>query len=283
MPDIACVNGRFMPLAGATVSVEDRGYQFGDGVYEVVRTYAGVPFQLDAHLARLDRSAKAVGISLPLGIPEWERTIIEGIRLAGYPECKVYIQVTRGVAPREHGVPIGVEPTVVMTVREIGGVDERLRLNGVDVITLEDARWGRCDIKSLNLLPNVLARQQAKEADAFEAVLVWNGEVTEGAVSNVMAVRAGAVCTPPLGTRILDGVTRRVVLDLARREGIPIQERHLPLDELRAADEVLLTGTTVEVLAVVRVDGALIGAGSPGPVTKLLEDRFRGLVGRSGH
>ena len=283
MPDIACVNGRFMPLAGATVSVEDRGYQFGDGVYEVVRTYAGVPFQLDAHLARLDRSAKAVGISLPLGIPEWERTIIEGIRLAGYPECKVYIQVTRGVAPREHGVPIGIEPTVVMTVREIGGVDERLRLNGVDVITLEDVRWGRCDIKSLNLLPNVLARQQAKEADAFEAGLVWNGEVTEGAVSNVMAVRAGAVCTPPLGTRILDGVTRRVVLDLARREGIPIQERRLPLDELRAADEVLLTGTTVEVLAVVRVDGALIGAGSPGPVTKLLEDRFRGLVGRSGH
>lgn len=278
MPDIGFLNGRFMPLQETMISVEDRGYQFGDGVYEVIRTYGGVPFQLEAHLARLERSAQAIGLPVPYQLREWRSFVAEGIRLGAHPESKVYIQLTRGVAPRDHVFPAGCSPTTVMTVREMRPLAPALRETGVGVMTLEDFRWGRCDIKSINLLPNVLARQRAKEAGAFEAVFVREGTVTEGAVSNVMAVKAGTLITAPEGERILAGVTRAVILALARKEGVPVQERFLGLEELRAADEVFLTGTTVEVLAVVRVDEAPIGIGIPGELTGLLGARFLSTV-----
>ncbi len=279
MPDIGFVNGRFMPLAEATIPVEDRGYQFGDGIYEVIRTYRGVPFQLEAHVARLEQSAKAIELPLPCRTSEWSRYVGEGLRLAEYPECKVYIQLTRGVAPRDHLFPAHASATVVMTVRNMPEPDQSMYDAGVEVITVEDLRWGRCDIKTINLLPNVLARQLAREAGAFEAILVRDGEVTEGAVSNVMMVRAGVLVTPPAGPRILSGVTRGVVLDLARKGGMAVEERTLTVDELRTAEEVFLTGTTVEVLPAVRVDRAPVGAGRPGELTRLLSARFRSLVG----
>jgi len=278
MADIGFLNGRFMPLAEAMVPVEDRGYQFGDGVYEVIRTYRGVPFQLEAHVARLERSAVAIGLPLPFRAAEWSSYVAEGIRLAGYAESKVYIQLTRGVAPRDHLFPVGTPPTAVMTVRQMRSLDPVLCATGVPVITVADLRWGRCDIKSLNLLPNVMARQQAKDAGAFEAIFVRAGEVSEGAVSNVMLVRAGVLVTAPADERILSGVTRAVVLDLARKEGILVEERAIRVEELRGADEIFLTGTTVEILPVIGVDGVVVGTGKRGELTRLLSHRFRSFV-----
>ena len=274
MPDIAFVNGRFMLLADAMVSIEDRGFQFGDGVYEVIRTYGGRPFELDAHLARLDRSARALEIGQPYSHGQWERHIIEGIRRAAYPEAKIYLQITRGVAPRDHAYAADLSPTVVMTVRELRPLSPSVQTAGVEAMTIEDIRWGRCDIKSVNLLANVLARQQAKQAQMFEAILVKDGLVSEGAVSNVMVVRDGVVITAPEGPRILSGVTRAVVLQIAKQESIPLEERYVSRSDLYDADEIFLTGTTVEVIGVVRVDGKTIGGGKPGPVTQRLAKRL---------
>lgn len=274
MPDIAFVNGRFIPLAEAMVSIEDRGFQFGDGVYEVIRTYDGCPFELDEHLARLDRSARALDLRQPYSRELWRQHILEGIRRAAYPESKVYLQITRGVAPRDHAYAADLSPTVVMTVRELHPLSLSVQAAGVEAMTIEDIRWGRCDIKSVNLLANVLARQQAKQAKVFETILVKDGQVTEGAVSNVMVVRDGAVITAPEGPRILSGVTRAVVLRIARQEGCHVDERYFSRQDLYDADEVFLTGTTVEVLGVVRVDGKTIAGGKPGPITQRLAIRF---------
>ncbi len=278
MPDIGFVNGRFTPLDEATVSVEDRGFQFGDGIYEVIRTYHGEPFQLDAHLARLERSAKAIELSLPWSVQQWATHVRDGITRSGYAESKVYLQLTRGAAPRDHVFPAAAKPTAVLTVREMKPLDPNLQASGVSVMTMDDWRWGRCDIKSVNLLPNIMARQKAKQAGAFEAVFIRNGQVTEGAVSNAMMVKAGRVFTAPEGEQILSGVTRTIVLELARKEGLPVEERFVTLDELLRADEIFLTGTTVEVLPVIRVDGKPIGSGKPGPVTQKLQAAFQRFV-----
>jgi D-alanine transaminase len=274
VPNVAFINGAFMPLAEAKVSIEDRSFQFGDGVYEVIRTYKGRPFALETHLARLDRSAKALDLIQPYSCAEWTDHVLQGISQAAYPEAKVYIQLSRGVAPRDHAYSVESTPTVVMTVREFHPLDGSLPTTGVDAMTTEDIRWGRCDIKSVNLLANVLARQQVKQAHVFEAILVKAGLVTEGAVSNVMVVQRGTVVTAPEGARILSGVTRAVVLDLAREEDLPVQERFISQADLYGADEVFLTGTTVEVLGVVRIDGKVIGDGQPGPVTQRLAASF---------
>ncbi|GDX89045.1 MAG: D-amino-acid transaminase [Nitrospiraceae bacterium] len=279
MPDVAFVNGAFVSLADAKVSIDDRGFQFGDGIYEVIRTYGGRPFELEAHLARLDRSAAALDLTQPYSLAEWTNHILEGIRRAAYPEAKIYIQLTRGVAPRDHAYEADLTPTVVLTVRELHSLSRSVQAAGVEAMTIEDIRWGRCDIKSLSLLGNVLARQQAKRAQVFEAILLKEGSITEGAVSNVMVVRGGTVMTAPEGPRILSGVTRAVVLGLARKEGLPVQERCIAQADLYGADEVFLTGTTVEVLAVVRVDGKVIKDGRPGPITQRLAAGFTGLVG----
>jgi len=274
VPEIAFVNGRFLPLADATVSVEDRGFQFGDGIYEVIRTYDGRPFELEAHLARLDRSAQALDLRQPYSRQEWTQFATEAIQRAAFPEAKIYIQITRGVAPRDHAYHDDLVPTVVMTVRELRPLSLSVRAAGVEAMTIEDIRWGRCDIKSVNLLANVLARQQAKHAQVFETILIRDGQVTEGAVSNVMLVRDGTVMTAPEGPLILSGVTRAVVFQIARQEGLHIREQYCSQADLHAAAEVFLTGTTVEVLGVVRIDGKPIGDGKPGPVTQRLATRF---------
>ena len=278
MPDVAFINGTFLPLAEAKISIEDRGFQFGDGVYEVIRTYKGRPFALETHLARLDRSAAALDLTQPYSSVEWTDHVLEGIARAAYPEAKIYIQVTRGVAPRDHAYSAEATPTVVMTVREFHQLDKSIQAVGVEAMTMEDIRWGRCDIKSINLLANVLARQQVKQARVFEAILVKGGLVTEGAVSNVMMIQKGAVVTAPEGPRILSGVTRGVVLNLALTEGLPVQERFVSQSDLYEADEVFLTGTTVEVLAVVRIDGKVIGEGRPGQITQRLARGFTSRV-----
>lgn len=279
MPDIAFVNGRFLPWKDATVSIDDRGFQFGDGVYEVVRTYRGMPFELAAHLDRLNRSAKELSLPQPYSRAQWKQWIDQGLGQAGYQEAKVYIQITRGAAPRDHAFPPEIPPTVVMTIREFHPLKLQIRQDGVSARTCEDLRWGRCDIKSLNLLGNVLAREEAKKAGVFEAILVKDGLVTEGSLSNVMAVQSGTIVTAPEGPQILSGVTRTVVLGLAEKEDLPVEERFLSVDSLYAADEVFLTGTTLEVLGVVQIDGRTIGSGRPGPITQTLAARWSILTG----
>jgi len=279
MPDIAFINGRFLPWDEATISIDDRGFQFGDAVYEVIRTYRGSPFELIAHLARLDRSARELSLRQPYTSLQWTRWIQQGLSLAGYQDAKIYIQLTRGVAPREHSFPSDILPTVVMTIRKFHALAPDVRRAGVSACTREDLRWGRCDIKSVNLLANVLAREEAKKAGVFEAILVRDGLVMEGALSNVMAVHDGLVITAPEGPRILSGVTRTVVLELAKKDDIAIEERFMPVDFLYRADEVFLTGTTLEVLGVVQIDGKTIGTGQPGPLTKMLAARWALLTG----
>jgi D-alanine transaminase len=279
MPDIAFINGRFLPWEEATVSIDDRGFQFGDAVYEVIRTYRGGPFELAAHLARLNRSASELSLRQPYTKDQWAQWIQQGLSLAGYQDAKIYIQLTRGVAPREHSFPSDILPTVVMTIRQFHPLAPEVRLAGVSACTREDLRWGRCDIKSVNLLANVLAREEAKKAGVFETILVRDGFVMEGALSNVMAVQGGVVMTAPEGPRILSGVTRTVVLALAKKDDIVIEERFIPVDVLYRAEEVFLTGTTLEVLGVVQIDGNTIGSGRPGPVTKTLAARWALLTG----
>ena len=278
MPDIAYVNGQFSPIEQATVSIEDRGFQFGDGVYEVVRTYGGVPFRLYDHLSRLETSARAVSIPVPLSRTGWEALIREGVRRSDFAACMVYIQLTRGVAPRAHLFPSPAKPTVVMTFREIPEPDGALQQQGVPAVTLPDLRWGRCSIKSLNLLANVLAKQEARDAGAVEAILVKDGLVTEGCSSNVCLVRDGTIITPPLSDQLLAGVTRAVVLELARKAGIVVDEREVPQEELTLADELFLIGTTIEVLPVSTLNGVPVGDRVPGPVTQAVREAFHRCI-----
>ena len=279
MPDIAFINGHFLPWQEATISIDDRGFQFGDGVYEVIRTYNGQPFHLDAHLERLSRSLREIKLSAPYPFSVWTKWIQEGLEKADYRDAKIYIQITRGVAPRDHAFPSASHSTVVMTIRELHAVSGETKRSGVTAQTYEDLRWGRCDIKSVNLLANVLARESARQAGVFEAILIREGMVTEGSVSNVMAVQDGVIVTAPEGPRILSGVTRSVVLSLARKAGIRVDERFIPVDALYAADEVFLTGTTVEILSIVQVDDRRIGTGCPGPVTKDLCTQWAAMLG----
>ncbi len=278
MPTIACVNGRFSPIARAMVSIEDRGFQFGDGVYEVLRSYGGKVFRLDEHLARLVQSARAIRLPMRYSLAQWRRLILRAYRMSGFPDAKVYLQLTRGPAPREHGFPEAVRPTVVITVRKLEPLSPALRRDGVSAITVPDLRWGRCDVKSLNLLANVLAREDARAAKVFEAILVRDGHVTEGAISNVFAVIEGAVRTSPTDPSILPGITRAATLDLVRAEGFALAERSVSVEELQAAEEVFLTGTTIEIVPVVSINGIKVGKGAPGPMTQRLAWRFSEMV-----
>ena len=278
MPPIAYLNGQFLPLEQARVSIDDRGFQFGDGVYEVVRVYRGKPFRLEDHLIRLERSAQAISIPMTLSVGEWERVIRDGIDRSQLEECKVYIQITRGVAPREHTFPSSSIPTMVMTVRDIASIDAVLRQGGVSAITLPDQRWGRCSIKSLNLLPNLLAKQQAKEQEAFEAILIKDGVVTEGTSSNVMMASDDVLVTPALSDQLLAGVTRQELLSLARHAGIQVEERVVKQDELMEAQEVFLAGTTIEVIGVTKLDGKPIRHGRVGPMTRRLQSMLLDAV-----
>ena len=275
MPEIAYVNGEFVPLERATIRVEDRGFQFADGVYEVVRTYGGRPFAMDEHLARLFRSLDAIELKVPLNAGQLKSIIREGIERSGFAEAIVYLQITRGYAPRHRGMPKDAEPTIVMTVRELGPPATKLRENGITVITLPEFRWTRCDIKSIALLPSVLAYHAARKAGANDAIFFDVDEtVNEATAGNVFVVTRGQLRTPPKNTRILAGVTRDKVLEAARMAGIETAEERIAKPDLYAAEELFLTSTTAEVVPVVTVDGKQIGTGKPGPVSARVYEQF---------
>lgn len=274
------LNGDYLPYERATVSVEDRGFLFGDGVYEVYRTYQGKPFKFREHLERLDRSLRELRLAAP---PlDWEAVHRELVGRNGLEQTdvQVYIQITRGAAvPRAHQFPpADTAPTVFALARPVKPLPESLRTGGATAITVPDERWGRCDIKSINLLPNVLAKQKAADAGAFEALLVRDGVVIEGSSTNVFAVVDGAVVTYPRSNRILGGITREVVVQLARDLGYRLVEGPILVSDLNRATELFITSTTSEVLPVVRVDGRPIGDGRPGPVTGALHQALLRIV-----
>ncbi len=275
MTRIVYVNGRYLPHRSAAVHVEDRGYQFADGVYEVIAVERGRLVDAGPHLTRLARSLKELSIAQPMSDAALRHVMGEVVRRNRVRRGILYLQVTRGVAPRSHAFPDGATPSLVVMARSIPPADPATAERGCDVITVPDIRWKRCDIKTVSLLPNVLAKQQAKDAGAFEALQVdAEGFVTEGSAANAWIIsQAGVLVTRPADHAILDGVTRRSVMALAAEAGIEVEERPFTVAEAKAAAEAFLTGTTALVMPVVRIDGTPVGGGTPGPFSlRLLAD-----------
>lgn len=266
------VDGRaeMLPLNEARIPVLDRGFIFGDGVYEVVPVYEGVPFRLAQHLARLARSLAAVGIPNPYDTDGWKNRIADLVSRHSEPSQIVYMQVTRGVAKRGHAFPKEVRPTVFMMSNPLVLPTAKAREEGVEVVTAVDNRWLRCDIKSVSLLGNVLMAERAAEAGVAETVMFRDGYLTEGSSSNVWVVKNGALLAPPRDERILEGIRYGLIAELAATHGVPFEVRRIAEAEVRAADELLLSSATKEVLPVVRIDGRPVGSGVPGPIGRQL-------------
>ena len=269
----AYLNGAYLPLAEARISPLDRGFLFGDGAYEVVPVYSRRPFRLDEHLRRLQTSLDGIRLTNPHRVEEWRSIILRIIDEAGFDDQTVYIQVTRGAdTKRDQAFPKGVAPTVFLFTAPLISPTPEQREAGVAAITAADIRWARCDLKSVALLANVLLRQQAIENECVETIMLRDGCMTEGAASNIFLVRNGVIMTPPKDTRILPGITYDVVLELAARHGMAHQIRDVTEAELRTADELWMTSSTKEVLAITTLDGKPVGhgalAGTPGPVTR---------------
>jgi len=277
------LDGRYVPKSEAAVSVEDRGFLLGDGVYEVVPFYEGVPFFMDRHLGRLRYSLGEVRIDFDAAsVAEIARQLVTRNGLDGTDRSIVYVQVTRGVAPRTHYFPEKpVPPTVFGYAKEWARPADDVWGRGFTAITVPDRRWTRVDIKTIQLLPNALAFQAAREAGADDAILVRDGIAIEGAHQNFWAVIDGVAVTHPTTNLILAGITRGVVLELAREEGIAVEERPIHVEELARAEESFFTGATGEVRPCVRVDGRPIGDGKVGRVTRALSRAFLQLVERT--
>ncbi len=276
MQNLAWIDGVFIDLAEAKVPLEDRGYLLGDGVYEVTRVYNGRPFYLTAHLERLQRSADAIRIAIPYSKPEIEKAADQLINKSDCSEGYIYMQVTRGSAKRDHLFPAGTPSSMTMYTRELNALLPAESVAPIKCITLPDERWLNCHIKTVNLLPNLLARQKASEAGAVEAILYRPGDlVTEGTRSNVFAVIDGMIRTHPTTNLILPGVTRSIVLSILDELSIAYSEAAFTLQELSKASEVWITSTTMEVNPVAEIDGQPIGGAGPGSICAQLIKKFR--------
>jgi len=263
---IVYLNGSFVPLGEATVSPLDRGFLFGDAIYEVIPVYDGRPFLLDAHLQRLNRSLDELRIAKPHSAEHWQ-TIIDGlIERNDGDDLTIYIQVTRGAdSGRDHMFPDQVKPTVFGMASVLASPDFSA---GVSAITRQDNRWNRCDIKATALLANVLSHQQAREAGAADAILIWNDEVTEGASSSVIIIENGELVRRPSGHEILPGTTTDHVVTLSRAAGLGYRQERISTERLRGADEIWLTSATKGIAPIVQLDDQPVGTGTPGPVWK---------------
>lgn len=276
MSRIAYVNGCYAPHDEARVHIEDRGYQFSDGVYEVAAVCRGRVVDEEPHLDRLERSLQALRMDLPLPRRALRLVTREVLRRNRVRDGMVYLQITRGVAARDHPFPAAPEGALVLTARPIAWPRTAADDRGVDVVSLPDQRWGRCDVKSVSLLPNVLGKQAARERGAFEAWFIDpDGYVTEGASTNAWLVdEGGRIVTRGLEANILGGITRQTVIALAGAAAIEVVERAFTLEEALQAPETFLTSTTAFVRGVVRIDGRTVGEGAPGPVTLRLRDAY---------
>ncbi len=268
MSDTVYLNGEYLPIADAKVSVLDRGFLFGDGVYEVIPAYAGRLFRFEDHIVRLENSLREIRLDPRKSVAEW--LAIFQPMLDSSKDQYIYLQITRGyAAKRDHGFPELVTPTVFAMCSEIKPFAGRV--NGVKAVTLDDTRWRMCHVKAITLLANILLRQEALDKDCAEAVLVRNGYVTEGAASNLFAVIDDELITPPKNNEILPGITRDVILELAKANQIPHREDVIALEALQNASEVWVTSSTREIVPVVELDGQILGNGKPGPVFQKMD------------
>ncbi|MHB1943340.1 MAG: D-amino acid aminotransferase [Acidiferrobacteraceae bacterium] len=272
---IVYLNGHFLPAEQAFVPVFDRGFIFGDGVYEVLPVYGARPFRLAHHLDRLGQSLAGIGLTAPLSAEEWGTIIGELIVRHGGGDQSVYLQITRGAAPRDHAFPAHTEPTVFAYTQPLKESSQEVLGRGVRAVTLDDIRWRHCDIKATALLANVLLRQEAIQRGAAEAILVRDGAVTEGAASNIFVALRGQLVTAPRGPSILPGITRDLILELAAANGIDFAERSLPQEELRQAEEVWMTSSTKEIMPIVALDGQQVGNGTAGPLFWRMHSLFQ--------
>jgi D-alanine transaminase len=279
------LNGKFMPVEEARVPVLDRGFIFGDGVYELIPVYSRVPFRIDEHLARLERSLAAVRIRNPYSRGEWRDIILQLVAKQSFEDQGVYFQVTRGVAKRDHAFPKDAVPTVFVMSNPLVNPPLELVERGAAAVTAVDDRWHRCDIKSISLIGNCLLRQVSADAGAAETILFRDGTLTEASASNVFAVRGGIILSPPKSNLILPGITYDVIAEIARAAGLPLEFRDVSEAEVRTADELWITSSSKEVLAVVTLDGKPVGGGKPGPLfhrVYALYQEFKQKVMRAG-
>lgn len=279
------LNGKFMPIEEAKVPVLDRGFIFGDGVYELVPVYSRVPFRLDEHLARLERSLEAVRIRNPHTRAEWRDIILQLVAKQAFEDQGVYFQVTRGVAKRDHAFPKDAVPTVFLMANPLVTPAKELVERGAAAVSAADDRWLHCDIKSISLIGNCLLRQVSADAGATETILFRDGRLTEASASNVFVVKAGVILSPPKSNLILPGITYDVIFELAQGAALPFEYRDVTRDEVFSADEVWVTSSSKEVLAVVTLDGKPVGDGRPGPVFRkmhALYQDFKQRVMRAG-
>jgi D-alanine transaminase len=270
------LNGQFVPPEQAVVSVLDRGFLFGDGVYEVIPAYAGKPLRTPEHLQRLENSLRAIGMQAPLSDVQWDEIFARLLSASPEADQAIYLQVTRGVAPtRDHRFPKAPAPTVMAMAKPMKVRDPAIAREGVAAVVREDIRWLRCDIKSTALLAAVMLRQEADEAGAEEAILIRDGLALEGSTSNLFIVLDGVLVTPPKGQLLLPGITRDLVLELAERAGLASREADVPVAALRNAEEVWITSSTREVMPVTRLDGQLVGSGKPGACWQRIDDQYQ--------
>ena len=269
------LNGRFLPQDQAFVSVLDRGFVFGDGVYEVIPVYGGQLFRFDEHMQRLNNSLAAIRLDNPLNNAEWQTLLNTLILKHGGGEQSLYLQLTRGVAPRDHPFPANTTPTVFASSSPLIPVAPELLAKGASAITLEDTRWKHCNIKTISLLPNILLRQQALEANAQEAILVRDGLVTEGSASNLFIVSHGIIKTPPNSPFLLPGITRDLLLELAAANHIACQICDISHHELLHADEVWIASSSRELLPITHIDDQTIGSGHAGPIWQTMNQLYQ--------
>jgi len=286
MNELAYLNGVFGPIAEAKVSIEDRGFQFGDAVYEVIVAYGGRLFLAEQHLRRLERSAAAILLDYDFSAKPLRPIIEEGMRRSGLSDALVYVQLTRGTASRSHAIPEGITPTLAMTFKPLPVVPDKLRRRGARVMTTPDTRWSNCYIKAVTLLPNVLARNEALQKGFDDAVFVSpEGEVRELTSANLFVVHDALIEIPRRTESILHGVTQAFILECAAAIGVRIEEGMVHVDALRRADEMFMSGTAVEVLGITSIDGQPVGDGNVGPITQRFYAEFvkrsRGLMSNS--
>ncbi len=275
MSEIVYLNGEFLPIEKAYVPVLDRGFIFGDGVYEVIPVYSKHPFRLPEHLARFERSHQAIRIPNPMSNAEWSRLVQDLVARNAGDDQSVYLQVTRGVAKRDHAFPKDVKPTVFGMSNPLSTPGHELVESGVHAITAIDYRWLKCDVKSTSLLGNCLLRQAAADADAVEVVMFRDGFLTEGSSSNVFVVKNGVILATPKNNLVLPGITYDVVVELAQANGLPLEVRPISEAEVRSADEIWVTSSTKEVLAVSSLDEKAVGGGKPGAVFSRMHELYQ--------
>jgi D-alanine transaminase len=269
------LNGSFIPIEDARISVLDRGFIFGDGVYEVIPVYSHIPFRLAEHLRRLQKSLDGIQLKNPYTDVEWTKLLEQIVAGNEGDDQSLYLHITRGVAPRNHAFPKGVLPTVFIMSSPSVATPKELIVTGISAITANDNRWSRCDIKAISLLPNVLLRQMASDSNAIETLLLRDGFLSEGAASNIFTVKNKLLLVPPKSNLMLPGITYDVVLEIANKYQMPYEIREISENDLRSSDEILLTSSTKEIMSITLLDGKKVGSGKPGEVFSQLYQHYQ--------